>query len=195
MALARYSELTVYRRRNMQTRIFALTNPPATSGRVTLLVKQQRGGWVQTYLPARPNGLLGWVRRRAIRLVSNPWALAVQLRSHRLVVSQADRVIRILSIAVGKPATPTPTGMYFINELLKQPDPAGAYGPYAFGTSAYSDVLLHFNGGNGQIGIHGTNQPWVIGTSATHGCIRLYNRDIVWLSRRVPVGTPVQIRS
>jgi lipoprotein-anchoring transpeptidase ErfK/SrfK len=195
LALARDGQLAVYRRRSAQTRMLVLSNPAVSSGRVTLLVKQQRGGWVQAYLPVRPNGLLGWVRRRAIRLVGDPWALAVQLRTHRLVVSHADRVIRVLPIAVGKPSTPTPTGTYFINELLKQPDPAGAYGPYAYGTSAYSDVLLHFNGGDGQIGIHGTNEPWVIGSSATHGCIRLYNRDIVWLSRRVPVGTPVQIRS
>ncbi len=162
---------------------------------MTLLVKQQRAAWVQAYLPMRPNGLVGWVRRSEIRLVRDPWALVVQLSSHRLVVSQTDRVIRTFPIAVGKPSTPTPTGSYFINELLKQPDPSGAYGPYAFGTSAYSNVLTYFNGGNGQIGIHGTDQPWVIGTSATHGCIRLYNQDIVWLSQRIPLGTPVQIRS
>jgi lipoprotein-anchoring transpeptidase ErfK/SrfK len=194
VAVARYSELAVYSRPSTGKRMFALANPTVTHAQVTLLVKQQQASWVQTYLPVRPNGLLGWVRRGAIRLVRDPWALVVQLRSHRLVVSQADRVIRTLPIAVGKPSTPTPTGRYFINELLKQPDPAGAYGPYAFGTSAYSHVLLHFNGGSGQIGIHGTDQPWVIGSSATHGCIRLYNRDIVWLSRRVPLGTPVQIR-
>lgn len=192
VALARSDELVVYRRPTAQTRMFALGGRRAP---VTLLVKQQRGGWVQTYLPVRPNGLLGWVRRQEIRLVADRWALTVELGSHRLVVSQADRVIRVLPVAVGKPSTPTPTGSYFISELLKQPDPTGAYGPYAFGTSAYSDVLLHFNGGNGQIGIHGTDQPWVIGTSATHGCVRLYNRDIVWLSQRVPLGTPVQIRS
>ena len=103
-------------------------------------------------------------------------------------------MIRTFPIAVGKPSTPTPVGHFFITELLKQPDPGGVYGPYAFGTSAYSDVLMHFgNGGNGQIGIHGTDQPWVIGTSASHGCIRLYNRDIAWLSQHIPIGTPVRI--
>jgi hypothetical protein len=192
--VAAYGGLAIYRRPRGLHKEFVFVNPTPTGARVTLLVKRQRGAWLQAYVPVRPNGLLGWIRRRAVHVLSDPWALVVKLRSHRLVVRQADRVIRTLPIAVGKPSTPTPTGHYFLNELLKQPNPTGAYGPYAFGTSAFSDVLLHFNTGNGQIGIHGTDEPWVIGTSATHGCIRLYNRDIVWLARRVPPGTPVQIR-
>jgi lipoprotein-anchoring transpeptidase ErfK/SrfK len=170
-----------------------LPNPTPAHARLTLLVRQRKGGWVQTYLPNRPNGSLGWVRRGGVRLLRDPWAVTVGLRSHRLVLRRADQVIRTFPIAVGKPSTPTPTGRFFLTELLKQPDPSGAYGPYAFGTSAYSDVLLHFGTGNGQIGIHGTDQPWVIGTSASHGCIRLYNRDIVWLAQRLPLGTPVRI--
>jgi len=42
--------------------------------------------------------------------------------------------------------------------------------------------------------IHGTNQPWVIGTGASHGCIRLRNKDILDLWPRVPLGTMVQTR-
>src|SRR5438132_12125539 len=117
-------------------------------------VTQRRAGWVETHLPRRPNGSLGWVRTGAVRLLENPWEVVIQLRSHRLVISRADQVIRTFPIAVGKASTPTPAGDFFITELLKQPDPGGAYGPYAFGTSAYSDVLMHFgNGGDGQIGI------------------------------------------
>jgi lipoprotein-anchoring transpeptidase ErfK/SrfK len=192
VAVAKYGELTVYTGPRSPKKMLALGKPTATQP-LTLLVKQRRADWVQTYLPTRPDGSLGWVRMAAIRLVENPWAVVVRLRSHRLVVRRAARVVRTLPIAVGKPSTPTPTGHYFLTELLKQPDPGGAYGPYAFGTSDYSNVLLHFGTGDGQIGIHGTDQPWVIGTSASHGCIRLYNRDIVWLSERLPLGTPVQV--
>lgn len=42
-------------------------------------------------------------------------------------------------------------------------------------------------------GIHGTNQPGSIGYSASHGCIRMFNKDISELSRIVEVGTPVKI--
>jgi lipoprotein-anchoring transpeptidase ErfK/SrfK len=103
-------------------------------------------------------------------------------------------VIRAFKIGVGRAVTPTPTGTYFITELLKQPDPAGPYGPFAYGLSAYSGVLSHFGrGGNGQIGIHGTDEPQFVGTNVSHGCIRLRNPDILWLRQRLPLGTPVSI--
>ena len=139
---------------------------------------------MQTYLPTRPNGVLGWLRASAVHLLKDPWALAIHLHSHHLVVRKAGRLVRTLPIAVGKSSTPTPTGHFFVNELLKQPDPAGAYGPYAFGTSDFSNVIKHFgNGGNGQIGIHGTDQPWVIAKKSInahprrpHVCVRVRTR-------------------
>lgn len=45
----------------------------------------------------------------------------------------------------------------------------------------------------GEYAIHGTNRPNSIGTEASFGCIRMYNRDIVDLFERVEVGTPVVV--
>jgi lipoprotein-anchoring transpeptidase ErfK/SrfK len=67
------------------------------------------------------------------------------------------------------------------------------YGPLAFGTSARSAVLTDWPAG-GFIGIHGTNQPAILPGRVSHGCIRMRNRDILRLSRRMPVGTPLTIR-
>ena len=98
-------------------------------------------------------------------------------------------------VGVGRRAvTPTPFGLYYITELLKQPNPSGIYGPYAFGLSAHSNVLHEFAGGDGEIGIHGTNEPWAVGTDVSHGCIRVYNRVITRLASKLPLGTPVWIR-
>jgi lipoprotein-anchoring transpeptidase ErfK/SrfK len=72
-------------------------------------------------------------------------------------------------------------------------DRAGAYGPYAFGLSAHSNVLYSFGGGPGQIGLHGTNNPASLGTNASHGCIRISNAGITKLARLLPLGTPVTI--
>ena len=66
------------------------------------------------------------------------------------------------------------------------------YGSWAFGTSAYS-ALSDWPGG-GVIGIHGTNQPWLIPGRPSHGCIRRRNRAIVRLVGLMSIGTPVQIR-
>ena len=169
-------------------------NPTRIGGHLALLVHKTQTRWVQTYLPLRPNGVLGWIPRRSVKLLTTAWSLSVHLRRHRLLVVLAGKVVRRLPIGVGRSVTPTPTGTYFITELLKQPDPAGLYGPYAFGLSAYSGVLQHFGrGGNGQVGIHGTDEPALVGTDVSHGCIRLRNSDILWLVKRLPLGTPVKI--
>ena len=66
-------------------------------------------------------------------------------------------------------------------------------GALAFGTTARSDTLTDWPGG-GFIGIHGTNQPAILPGRVSHGCIRMRNRDIRGLDRKMPLGTPVTIR-
>jgi lipoprotein-anchoring transpeptidase ErfK/SrfK len=97
------------------------------------------------------------------------------------------------TVAVGASSTPTPRGTFYVTSLLRQPDPTGGYGPYAFGLSGYSPVIKHFAGGPGQIGLHGTNASWSIGQSVTHGCIRVSNRVITMLAGKLPLGTPVVV--
>jgi lipoprotein-anchoring transpeptidase ErfK/SrfK len=65
------------------------------------------------------------------------------------------------------------------------------YGPYAIGTSAYS-ALSDWPGG-GVVGIHGTDQPWLIPGRPSHGCIRMRNGAITFLVYRLPLGTPLRI--
>ena len=65
----------------------------------------------------------------------------------------------------------------------------------AFGLSGFSEALDSFNGGDGRLGLHGTDDPTSIGSDSTHGCIRLTNDAIVQLAETVPLGTPVAIFS
>lgn len=160
-----------------------------------LLVAERRRGWRQVWLPTRPNGSRGWVRSRAVSLARDPWKLAVNLARRRLTVVRDGRARWQMRIAVGRPATPTPAGRFFVTELLRQPSRAGLYGPWAFGLSAHSQVLERFNGGDGEVGIHGTNLPSLLGRAISHGCIRLRNEDIGRLARVLPLGTPVNIRA
>lgn len=141
----------------------------------------------------RPNGSVGWVRSSTVTLSSNPYGITVSLSQHRITVWKLGRAIAREPAAVGRSVLPTPTGVYYIDELLKQANPRGPYGPYAFGLSAYSQVLYSYGGGPGQIGIHGTNEPSLIGTSVSHGCIRVANALITRLARILPLGTPVTI--
>ena len=141
----------------------------------------------------RPNASTGWIRQADVTLATTTYRVRVELRRHRLAVAHDGRVVMRARIGLGRAVSPTPTGRYFVTELLRPPDPRGFYGPYAFGLSAYSPVYTSFAGGDGQIGIHGTNAPGSIGHDASHGCIRVANAVVTRLARRLPLGTPVTI--
>jgi lipoprotein-anchoring transpeptidase ErfK/SrfK len=67
------------------------------------------------------------------------------------------------------------------------------YGPYAYPLSGHSEVLTSFNGGDGELGIHGNNDESVLGQSVTAGCVRMKNASITMLASMLPLGTPVEI--
>ena len=150
---------------------------------------------IQVYLPVRPNGSVGWVDRADVSLSSHSFFMEIHLADHRLEVFDGSRVVLDTAIGVGTTDTPTPGGVFFIKELLQPPSPNGDYGTYAYGLSGFSTVLETFNGGNGVIGVHGTNDPSSIGTDVSHGCIRMVNEDIEMLVEDIglPLGTPVSI--
>ncbi len=158
-----------------------------------LLVRARRGAWLRVLLPVRPNGSSGWIRADRVDLRTDPYRIDVALRAHRLVVRRGGRVVLRTPIGVGRSGTPTPRGLAYVTSLLRQPDPHGLYGPWAFGLSVYSPVLTSFGGGPGQVGIHGTDAPAGIGRDVSHGCIRLPNAAIERLARMLPLGTPVRI--
>lgn len=174
----------------------ALTNPTSVGGPLVFLVATRAtiAHRIKVYLPTRPNDSTAWIRASAVQLHTDPYAVDVSLSRHRLrVVVGGTRVIFAASVGVGRPALPTPTGRFYLEELLRQPDPTGAYGPYAFGLSAHSDVLMSFDGGAGQIGLHGTNVPSSVGASVSHGCLRVSAATITHLAKLLPLGTPVVI--
>ena len=161
----------------------ALRSRRAAKGRV----------WIRVRIPGRPNGRAGWVRRDALgRLHVVRTALRIDRSRSRATLRRHGRTIWRSPIGHGAPGTPTPSGRFWIRERLDNRGGDPVYGPLAFGTSAYS-ALSEWPGG-GVIGIHGTNQPWLIPGRPSHGCIRLPNAAIRRLARLMPVGTPVRIR-
>ena len=77
--------------------------------------------------------------------------------------------------------------------MVKLSHTTGAYGPYQLSVAGFSDVLQSFGGGPGQIAIHGTNHPELIGKFVSNGCVRMNNDDVTALAALAPVGTPVDI--
>ena len=149
--------------------------------------------WLKIRIPMRPNGRTGWVRDYALGRLRTVRTRLVVNRGHlRATLYRSGRRIWESRIGIGKARTPTPAGHFWIRERIRVRNPGGSYGPFAFGTSAYSR-LSDWPGG-GVIGIHGTNQPNLIPGRPSHGCIRVANRPIKRLAHLMPIGTPLHIK-
>jgi lipoprotein-anchoring transpeptidase ErfK/SrfK len=160
---------------------------------LALLVTDQAPGWVEVLLPGRPTGAVGWVATEAVELRRVDLEIRVDLAARRLTLVEAGRSVLETSVAIGAPDAPTPTGRFSLTDKIRSADPAGPYGHFALGLSGRSGVLTEFAGGDGQIGIHGTNDPASIGRDVSHGCIRVPNEVIEELAARLPLGTPVVV--
>ena len=147
--------------------------------------------WIRVRVPMRPNGTTGWVEASSLgplHVVRTQFV--VDRTALRATLLRAGRPIWSAPVGVGAPGTPTPAGRFHIRERLRAR--GGVYGPWAFGTSAYS-ALSEWPGG-GVVGIHGTDRPGLLPGRVSNGCVRVRNADIVRLARLMPIGTPVHIR-
>jgi lipoprotein-anchoring transpeptidase ErfK/SrfK len=193
VAYAKVPSITAYATPATVSPVSTLSNPNSLGAPLVFLVQSAQADWIDVLLPQRPNGSSGWIRASQVKLYSDGFYVVVHLASHQLQLYQGGRLVQTHSVAVGDSSSPTPSGQFYVTELVASGNPNGAYGPYAFGLSDFSDTYTEFDGGPGQIAIHGTDQPWVIGTSASHGCVRLENSQLVQLVKVLPVGTPVSI--
>ena len=150
--------------------------------------------WYRVQLPLRPNGTTGYVQAAHVELVRVPTRVEVDLSDRRMEVFRNGRRVLVTKTGVGRPPTETPTGRYYVNQLLRSSEPAGVFGPGGIGISAFAPRLGSWPQG-GPIAIHGTDQPGTIGRAASLGCLRVPNRVVLWFFRNVSAGTPVVIRA
>jgi lipoprotein-anchoring transpeptidase ErfK/SrfK len=171
---------------------------PITGERTTLPVLARSIGaggvrWLQVMLPGRPDGLTGWITQPGTRAAVTSWRIVLDLGARRVTVYNSGRRARVFKAVVGKPSTPTPTGQFFVEEVV-QMQPGEPGGPFALALSARSNVLQEFEGGPGQIAMHGRdNLGGTLGTAESHGCVRLGTPAIDWLAAHIGGGTPVTI--
>ena len=171
---------------------------PITGERTTLPVTGSLTGadgvrWLQVMLPGRPNSSTGWIAQQGTRKLMTGWHIVVDLAARRVSAYSNGHLLRSFQAVVGKPSTPTPTGQFFVEEIVQMAS-GEAGGPFALALSARSDALQEFEGGPGQIAIHGRdNLGGTLGAAESHGCIRLGSAGIDWLAARIGPGTPATI--
>ncbi len=108
------------------------------------------------------------------------YRIIIDLSDRQLYLLDGNTVVRGFPVGIGRMLTQTPSGEFTI--INKQAHPGGPFGAFWMGLSK-----PHY-------GIHGTNDPASIGRLVSHGCVRMYNEDVLLLQSLVPVGTRVTIR-
>jgi lipoprotein-anchoring transpeptidase ErfK/SrfK len=170
-----------------------ITGAPTTLPVLARSIGADGARWLLVMLPGRPNSATGWIAEQGTSTLVTAWDIVVHLGARRVNVYSNGRLARSFRAVVGKPSTPTPTGQFFVEEALTMA--AGEPGaPFALALSARSNALQEFEGGPGQVAIHGVeNLGGTLGTAASHGCIRLGTAAIDWIAARIGAGTPVSI--
>jgi lipoprotein-anchoring transpeptidase ErfK/SrfK len=135
-----------------------------------------------------------WIPQWATHKIVLHYRIVVDISSRRATIYRDGAVARRYRVVVGAPSTPTPTGRYYVVDRMHLHN-SWANGQWALATSAFSRILKHFDGGQGQVALHArASLPEPVGTAASHGCVRFNNGDIAWMAAHIPNGTPVWIQ-
>jgi lipoprotein-anchoring transpeptidase ErfK/SrfK len=145
--------------------------------------------WYRITIPGRPNGRTGWIPAGSVSLKPVDRWLVIYRGSRKFEFYVDGKLTRTGKVAVGRKGMETPLGLFYVQAKFDPTWPV--LGAYAFETSGYSK-LSDWPGG-GVVGVHGTNTPDLIGEAVSHGCVRLYNKDIQYLRSVMGVGTPIKI--
>ena len=118
--------------------------------------------------------------------------LVISIPDRKIALVEDGRVVKVYPVAVGKASTPSPRGTFHIASRVQHPtwyQPRKVVGPGPANPLGTRWMGLGYKG----YGIHGTNMPLSIGKAASHGCIRMRNRDVEDLFNRVEVGDEVEL--
>jgi len=162
--------------------------------RQALAVLQRRDGWLGVSTTALPNDRLGWVDPASHRLVYRRTRIELRadLSRRELTVLDDGKVLRRMSVTIGSPSSPTPTGRFAVTDKLRGADFGAYYGCCILAISGRQTRLPAGWTGGDLLAIHG-GPSWAIGSELSGGCLHAGEPDLRWLMRRIPLGTPITI--
>ena len=172
---------------------YEFTNPTYYKNPLVVEVLENQGEYIKVLITARPNHTTGWVKADDVTIASTEYRMELDLSTFHLKVFKGSDVFVETDVVIGKDSTPTPVGHYFVTEKIKNSSDTGVYGAWILPINGYSEVLDTFDNGLPQVAFHGTNQPELVGTKASNGCVRIPNGIVTKIAEAVPAGTPIDI--
>lgn len=161
--------------------------------RQTFGVLARHGSWLKVASAALPDGQFAWARATQVRTTRTHWAVLISRSRRRLTVLDAGRPVRSFLVGVGSPTSPTPLGRFSITDKLPGSRYSAMYGCCVLALSGTQPHLpAGYQGGN-RLAIHGTDLPSAIGGTDSLGCVYTSDPGLRYMTRRLPLGTPVTI--
>jgi len=158
---------------------------------LVVTVAKRRGRWLGVITSSMPNGRLGWIKARAVRTAKVPLRLEVSLSARRLLVLRGDEVVKRIKVGIGASSTPTPTGRFAITDKLPGAEFGAVYGCCVL---ALSGNQPHpppgWNPAESRLAIHGG----ALG-AVSAGCLHASTKALLYLMKRVHLGTRITIRA
>lgn len=163
----------------------------------TLAVAKRRGNWLGVVTTHVANGRFGWVNpaESPLRTTRTRINVVLDLSARRLVVRRGDRVLRRMTVGVGRSSSPTPVGRFAVTDKLPGSRYGSYYGCCILALSAHQPNLPPGWTGGDRIAVHGTDDPGSIGVASSAGCPRASDADLRYLLGKVPLGAPVFVRA
>lgn len=193
---ARIRHPVVLRARPAGRRIARVRDRTEFGSRRVLGVVREQGAWLAVQAPELRNGQVGWVRATDVRLGSVDFSITVD-RSRRLLVVRRDgRELRRMKVTVGRRGSPTPTGRFAVTDRLRVSDRGSPYGCCVLALTGHQTKLPPGWPGGDRLAVHASRDPRrALGGALSLGCLRADATQARWLTRKIPLGTPVFIRS
>lgn len=181
-------------------KVIGQITPSTVMGSFWTPVEIRRGGWLKVGLEGPPNGLSGWVRSGQVRSAVTTWLVVVSISHRTETVYNAGKKVAEAPVAVGAPATPTPTGHTFIDGDVS------VTGAYTVEAPVLRPVALHSTSalaaqeiGGTLVALHGwldqSSDPAVFGQAVSHGCVRAPAGPLTDALAQIPTGSPVWIEA
>jgi hypothetical protein len=158
-------------------------------------VVRREGDWLAVLVPELENGESGWIRDDQVsRLDSVAWSLHADLSKRRIVVKRDGRVVRRLSVGIGRSNHPTPVGRFAVTDKLRVNTPGSPYGCCVLALTGHQTRLPAGWPGGDRLAVHATADRSSLGRAVSLGCMRAAPAQARWMMRTIPLGAPVFIR-
>jgi lipoprotein-anchoring transpeptidase ErfK/SrfK len=147
-----------------------------------------------TTLPSRASA----PTNKAPLAATQPTRLEIKLSRRQVTLYKGKSAIKRYRIAVGRRGWETPTGNFKVAQMFRDPAWMSPFTGVVIPGGAPGNPLGRYwigfwTNGKNWIGFHGTPSTYSVGKAASHGCIRMYSKDIQELFKQVSIGTPVTV--